>query len=176
MAAQFVPYTPDVDTVEPNFDQNLQTVIGKTESYIAESVEAGGTGRALRDAHAKGYGLVRGEGGDPGRASARVRPGHLCDSGNPRCAHPLLQRIAPRRSRRATGRRHRTGAEDVRHPRPDPAGGRTGLGHIRLRQHQRRSSSATRSSTTCSSRSCSWTRRPTSPRADPARVVSSPSS
>ncbi|MCX5317629.1 hypothetical protein [Streptomyces sp. NBC_00154] len=36
-------------------------MIEKTESYIAESVEAGGTGRALRDAHAKGYGLVRGQ-------------------------------------------------------------------------------------------------------------------
>ncbi|MET8331493.1 catalase family protein [Streptomyces sp. NPDC005181] len=61
MAAQFVPYTPDVEDDDPHFEQNLQTVIEKTESYIAESVKAGGTGRALRDAHAKGYGLVRGE-------------------------------------------------------------------------------------------------------------------
>ncbi|QDN80125.1 catalase family protein [Streptomyces sp. S1A1-7] len=61
MAAQFVRYTPDVEDDDPNFDRNLQTVIEKTERYIAESVEAGGTGRALRDAHAKGYGLVRGE-------------------------------------------------------------------------------------------------------------------
>ncbi|GAA3099799.1 catalase family protein [Streptomyces echinatus] len=61
MATQFVRYTPDVEKDDPRFDQNLQTVIKKTESYIAESVGAGGTGRALRDAHAKGYGLVRGE-------------------------------------------------------------------------------------------------------------------
>ncbi|SHN03589.1 catalase family protein [Streptomyces yunnanensis] len=61
MAAQFVRYTPDVENDDPDFDRNVQTVIEKTESYIAESVEAGGTGRALRDAHAKGYGLVRGE-------------------------------------------------------------------------------------------------------------------
>lgn len=61
MAARFVPYTPDVEDDDPNFDKNLQTVIKKTESYIAESVTAGGTGRAFRDAHAKGYGLVRGE-------------------------------------------------------------------------------------------------------------------
>ncbi|MET9660443.1 catalase family protein [Streptomyces sp. NPDC006510] len=61
MAAQFVPYTPDVEDDDPHFDRNVQTVIEKTESYIAESVKAGGTGRALRDAHAKGYGLVRGE-------------------------------------------------------------------------------------------------------------------
>ncbi|MFD9005354.1 catalase family protein [Streptomyces sp. NPDC059582] len=61
MAAQFVRYTPDVEDDDPNFEQNLRTVIEKTEGYIAESVEAGGTGRALRDAHAKGYGLVRGQ-------------------------------------------------------------------------------------------------------------------
>ncbi|MFG2883396.1 catalase family protein [Streptomyces sp. NPDC048297] len=60
MAAQFVRYTPDIEGSEPDFDRNLRTVIEKTESYITESVEAGGTGRALRDAHAKGYGLVRG--------------------------------------------------------------------------------------------------------------------
>lgn len=61
MAARFVPYTPDVEDDDPHFDQNLRTVIEKTENYITESVRAGGTGRALRDAHAKGYGLVRGE-------------------------------------------------------------------------------------------------------------------
>ena len=61
MAAQFISYTPDVEAAEPHFDTHLHTVIEKTERYIAESVTAGGTGRAIRDAHAKGYGLVRGE-------------------------------------------------------------------------------------------------------------------
>ncbi|MDH6708848.1 hypothetical protein P3T27_005594 [Kitasatospora sp. MAA19] len=61
MAAQFVPYTPDVEDDDPHFDRALRTVIERTESYISESVSAGGTGRALRDAHAKGYGLVRGQ-------------------------------------------------------------------------------------------------------------------
>jgi len=61
MPARFIPYTPDVEVPDPQFDQNLQTVIGKSEEYIAESVTAEGTGRAVRDAHAKGYGLVRGE-------------------------------------------------------------------------------------------------------------------
>jgi len=36
-------------------------VIAKTERYIAGSVTTEGTGRAVRDAHAKGYGLVRAE-------------------------------------------------------------------------------------------------------------------
>ncbi|MBV8992311.1 MAG: catalase family protein [Pseudonocardiales bacterium] len=61
MAPQFIPYTPTVEAPEPQFDKNVQTVIEKTERYIAESVTAGGTGRAVRDAHAKAYGLVRGE-------------------------------------------------------------------------------------------------------------------
>ena len=61
MSTPFVKYTPDVETADPGFDENLQTVIAKTERYIAASVTAEGTDRAVRDAHAKGYGLVRGE-------------------------------------------------------------------------------------------------------------------
>ena len=59
--ARFVPYMRDVEDDDPHFDQNLQAVIDKTKSFIAESVTASGTGRAVRDAHAKGYGLVRGQ-------------------------------------------------------------------------------------------------------------------
>lgn len=61
MAPRFVPYTPHVEHAEPRFDANLQKVIDKTGNFIAESVAASGTGRAVRDAHAKGYGMVRGE-------------------------------------------------------------------------------------------------------------------
>jgi len=61
MSTSFIRYTPDIETADPGFDENLQTVIAKTERYIAASVTAEGTGRAVRDAHAKGYGLVRGE-------------------------------------------------------------------------------------------------------------------
>ena len=61
MSSRFVPYTPDVEAIDPDFDKKLQIVIGKTERYIAESVASEGTGLAVRDAHAKGYGLVRGE-------------------------------------------------------------------------------------------------------------------
>ena len=61
MSTSFVKYTPDIETADPGFDENLQTVIAKTERYITQSVTAEGTGRAVRDAHAKGYGLVRGE-------------------------------------------------------------------------------------------------------------------
>src|SRR5215472_19364356 len=61
MSTPFVKFTPEIEAAEPGFDTNLQTVIAKTERYIAASVTAEGTGRAVRDAHAKGYGLVRGE-------------------------------------------------------------------------------------------------------------------
>ena len=123
MAHTFIPYTPDVEVIEPDFDQNLQTVIEKTESYIAESVTAEGTGRAVRDAHAKGYGLVRGEVEILGRLSLRVRARHLCHTGKARRAYPLLQWFAPRRGRRAARRSDRIGAEDLRYRRSDPPGG-----------------------------------------------------
>ena len=61
MSTPFIKYTPDIESADPRFDESLRTVIGKTERYIAQSVTAEGTGRAVRDAHAKGYGLVRGE-------------------------------------------------------------------------------------------------------------------
>jgi hypothetical protein len=61
MPTPFIRYTPDIEAADPRFDETLQTVIAKTEQYIAASVTAEGTGRAVRDAHAKGYGLVRAE-------------------------------------------------------------------------------------------------------------------
>jgi hypothetical protein len=61
MTSGFVPYTPDVEVVEPRFDENIATVIDKTEDYIARSATAEGPGGTVRDAHAKGYGVVRGE-------------------------------------------------------------------------------------------------------------------
>ncbi|MFF4755430.1 catalase family protein [Streptomyces sp. NPDC002514] len=61
MSPQFIPYSPDVEIAEPDFDTNVQTVIARMEQYITDSVTAEGTGQAVRDAHAKGYGLVRGE-------------------------------------------------------------------------------------------------------------------
>ena len=61
MSSPFIKYTPNIEAVDPGFEENLQIVIGRTEQYIAQSVTAEGTGHAVRDAHAKGYGLVRGE-------------------------------------------------------------------------------------------------------------------
>jgi hypothetical protein len=51
MSTSFIKYTPDIETADPRFDENLQTVIAKTERSIAASVTAEGTGGAVRDAH-----------------------------------------------------------------------------------------------------------------------------
>jgi hypothetical protein len=61
MATQFVKYTPDVEAVDPQFDEKMRSVVEATERYVADSVADEGLGRAVRDAHATGYGLVRGE-------------------------------------------------------------------------------------------------------------------
>jgi hypothetical protein len=61
MPQAFVKYTPDIEAIDPGFDENLRAVIRRTEQYITQSVSTESTGRAVRDAHAKGYGLVTAE-------------------------------------------------------------------------------------------------------------------
>jgi len=61
MPAPFIKYTSDIEAADPRFDESLRMVIEKTERYIAQSVTTEATGRAVRDAHAKGYGVVRAE-------------------------------------------------------------------------------------------------------------------
>jgi hypothetical protein len=61
MTPQFVKYTPDVEAADPLFDEKMQAIIETTERYVADSLTNEGIGQAVRDAHAKGYGLVRGE-------------------------------------------------------------------------------------------------------------------
>ena len=61
MTPGFVPYTPDLEVAEPQFDEHMKVVIDKAEDYVARSATADGPSGAVRDAHAKGYGLVRGE-------------------------------------------------------------------------------------------------------------------
>jgi hypothetical protein len=61
MTQNFVRYRPELEHTDPHFDEALQTVIERTREYITGSVKTEGVGRAVRDAHAKGYGLVRAE-------------------------------------------------------------------------------------------------------------------
>jgi catalase len=61
MTHDFVRYSPDLERIDPNFEDSLRTVLETMRRYIAASTRAPGTGRAVRDAHAKGYGLARAE-------------------------------------------------------------------------------------------------------------------
>jgi hypothetical protein len=61
MTQNFVRYSPELERADPTFDDALQTIIKRTRDYITGSVKTEGIGRAVRDAHAKGYGLVRAE-------------------------------------------------------------------------------------------------------------------
>jgi hypothetical protein len=61
MTQKFVRYSPDVEQKEPDFDRTLQTVLDNMKQHMRSSLQAEGIGRVVRDAHAKGYGLARGE-------------------------------------------------------------------------------------------------------------------
>ena len=61
MAQQFVRYSPDVEQEEPDFDKTLQTVLDDMRQHMRGSVKTEGIGLMVRNAHAKGYGLARGE-------------------------------------------------------------------------------------------------------------------
>lgn len=61
MTEKFVRYSPDVEREEPDFERTLQTVLDSMKQHMRGSLETEGIGRVVRDAHAKGYGLARGE-------------------------------------------------------------------------------------------------------------------
>src|SRR6185369_4038623 len=61
MTQNFVRYSPDVEQTEPDYERTLQTVLDAMKQHMRGSREAEGIGRVVRDAHAKGYGLARGE-------------------------------------------------------------------------------------------------------------------
>jgi hypothetical protein len=61
MTLNYVRYSPEVERADPTFEQSLKTAVDDVTRYVAESVKAPGATRAIRDAHAKGYGLARGE-------------------------------------------------------------------------------------------------------------------
>jgi hypothetical protein len=59
--AAYIRYSSEVEHDDPDFAQTLQAVLERAKRHVAESVQAEGSGRAVRDAHAKGYGLARAE-------------------------------------------------------------------------------------------------------------------
>lgn len=61
MTQKFVRYSPEVEQEEPDFDKTLQAVLDDMKQHMRGSIQTEGIGRMVRNAHAKGYGLARGE-------------------------------------------------------------------------------------------------------------------
>jgi hypothetical protein len=61
MTQKFVRYSPDIEHIEPDFERTLQMVLDGMKQHMRGSLKAEGIGLVVRDAHAKGYGLARGE-------------------------------------------------------------------------------------------------------------------
>jgi hypothetical protein len=61
MSSEFVRYSPDIETFDPNLDELMKKIIAFWEKRVRESPETEGTGRAVRGAHAKTLAVVRAE-------------------------------------------------------------------------------------------------------------------
>jgi hypothetical protein len=61
MPLNFVRYTPAIETVDPDLDRLLEPIIAFWEKKVRESPAEEGSGRAVRGAHAKTFGVVKAE-------------------------------------------------------------------------------------------------------------------
>jgi len=61
MTQNFVRYSPEVEQMEPDFERSLQAVLDDMKQHMRGSLKTEGIGLVVRNAHAKGYGLARGE-------------------------------------------------------------------------------------------------------------------
>src|SRR5262245_43142681 len=61
MPLDFVPYSPDIETLDPGLDRLLEQIVDFWEKKVRASPVVEGSGRAVRGAHAKTFGVVKGE-------------------------------------------------------------------------------------------------------------------
>src|SRR6185436_7670673 len=61
MPLDFVRYAPDVETIDPNLDRLMEQIVDFWEKKVRESPVVEGSGRAVRGAHAKTFGVVNAE-------------------------------------------------------------------------------------------------------------------
>jgi hypothetical protein len=61
MPPEFVRYAPEIETIDPHLDQLLLQIIEFWEKKGRESPKTEGTGRAVRGAHAKAFGVAKAE-------------------------------------------------------------------------------------------------------------------
>src|ERR1044071_1196678 len=61
MSSNFVRYSPEIETIDPNIEETMARIIEFWEKAVRESPTREGTGRAVRGAHAKTLGVVEAE-------------------------------------------------------------------------------------------------------------------
>jgi hypothetical protein len=61
VSLDFVRYTPEIEKLDPDLDRVMEQIIAFWERKVRDSPVAEGSGRAVRGAHAKTYGVVRAE-------------------------------------------------------------------------------------------------------------------
>jgi hypothetical protein len=61
MPPDFVRYSPEIETIDPNIEEYMVRIIDFWEKAVRESPTREGTGRAVRGAHAKTLGVVKAE-------------------------------------------------------------------------------------------------------------------
>src|SRR5262245_19842443 len=61
MPPEFVRYSPEIETLDPNLETLLEQIIAFWENKVRNSPVEEGSGRATRGAHAKSFGVVRAE-------------------------------------------------------------------------------------------------------------------
>jgi hypothetical protein len=61
MAAEFVRYSTDIETFDPNLDELMDQIIEFWQKTVTDSPVREGTGQAVRGAHAKTLGVVKAE-------------------------------------------------------------------------------------------------------------------
>src|SRR5262245_2302945 len=61
MPLDFVRYTSEIETIDPDLDRLLEQIIAFWEKKVRESPVVEGSGRAVRGVHAKTYGVARAE-------------------------------------------------------------------------------------------------------------------
>ena len=55
MSPDFVRYTPEIETIDPDLDRLLEPIIAFWKKLVSESPVVEGSGRAVRGVHAKTF-------------------------------------------------------------------------------------------------------------------------
>src|SRR5262245_19468816 len=90
MSLDFVRYTPEMETIDPNLDRLVEQIIGFWEEKDRESPAVEGGGRAVRGAHAKTFGVVIAE----AQILHNVPPAYAQGIYARRCRHGALIRFS----------------------------------------------------------------------------------